>query len=122
MARLSRDDRSTGINALQSHGLRFHFASTQRGIAGRICGSISDQAVSRITWRHASQRLPNPKQRDGTNPASAQMANMQVVVVKCDDAGNIDLVDLDAKIAANTGRVAAIMIYLPRPMASLKQE
>ncbi len=54
-----------------------------------------------------------PSSAHGTNPASAQMANMQVVVVKCDDAGNIDLVDLDAKIAANTGRVAAIMITYP---------
>ncbi len=34
-----------------------------------------------------------PSSAHGTNPASAQMANMQVVVVKCDDAGNIDLVE-----------------------------
>ena len=54
-----------------------------------------------------------PSSAHGTNPASAQMANMQVVVVKCDDAGNVDLADLDAKIAANTGRVAAIMITYP---------
>lgn len=54
-----------------------------------------------------------PSSAHGTNPASAQMANMQVVVVKCDEAGNVDLVDLDAKIAANAGRVAAIMITYP---------
>lgn len=54
-----------------------------------------------------------PSSAHGTNPASAQMANMQVVVVKCDDAGNVDLADLDAKIAAHTGRVAAIMITYP---------
>ena len=54
-----------------------------------------------------------PSSAHGTNPASAQMANMQVVVVKCDDAGNVDLADLDAKIAANAGRVAAIMITYP---------
>ena len=54
-----------------------------------------------------------PSSAHGTNPASAQMANMQVVVVKCDDAGNVDLVDLDAKIAANAGRIAAIMITYP---------
>ncbi len=54
-----------------------------------------------------------PSSAHGTNPASAQMANMQVVVVKCDDAGNVDLVDLDTKIAANIGRVAAIMITYP---------
>lgn len=54
-----------------------------------------------------------PSSAHGTNPASAQLANMKVVVVKCDDAGNIDLTDLDAKIAANEGKVAAIMITYP---------
>jgi glycine dehydrogenase len=54
-----------------------------------------------------------PSSAHGTNPASAQMANMQVVVVKCDEAGNVDLVDLDAKITAHAGRVAAIMITYP---------
>lgn len=54
-----------------------------------------------------------PSSAHGTNPASAQMANMNVVVVKCDDYGNVDLNDLDAKIAAHQGRVAAIMITYP---------
>ncbi len=54
-----------------------------------------------------------PNSAHGTNPASAQMANMQVVVVKCDNAGNVDLGDLDAKIAAHEGRIAAIMITYP---------
>jgi glycine dehydrogenase len=54
-----------------------------------------------------------PSSAHGTNPASAQMANMQVVVVKCDEAGNVDLADLDAKIAAHAGRIAAIMITYP---------
>ena len=54
-----------------------------------------------------------PSSAHGTNPASAQMANMQVVVIKCDEQGNVDLADLDAKIAAYPGRVAAIMITYP---------
>ncbi len=54
-----------------------------------------------------------PSSAHGTNPASAQMANMQVVVVKCDELGNVDLADLDAKIAAYPGRVAAVMITYP---------
>ncbi len=54
-----------------------------------------------------------PSSAHGTNPASAQMANMQVVVIKCDEAGNVDLSDLDAKIAAYPQRVAAIMITYP---------
>ena len=54
-----------------------------------------------------------PSSAHGTNPASAQMANMQVVVVRCDDNGNVDLQDLNAKIDANKGRIAAIMITYP---------
>jgi glycine dehydrogenase len=54
-----------------------------------------------------------PSSAHGTNPASAQMCNMQVVVVKCDENGNVDLTDLDAKIAANQGKIAAIMITYP---------
>ena len=54
-----------------------------------------------------------PSSAHGTNPASAQMANMQVVVVKCDDSGNVDLADLDAKIAVHPGRIAAVMITYP---------
>lgn len=54
-----------------------------------------------------------PSSAHGTNPASAQMANMKVVVVKCDSLGNVDLDDLDAKIAANAGKIAAIMITYP---------
>jgi glycine dehydrogenase len=40
-----------------------------------------------------------PKSAHGTNPATAQMCGMRVVVVDCDDAGNIDLADLAAKAA-----------------------
>ena len=54
-----------------------------------------------------------PSSAHGTNPASAQMANMQVVVVKCDDKGNVDLADLNDKISANPKRIAAIMITYP---------
>ena len=54
-----------------------------------------------------------PSSAHGTNPASAQMANMKVVVVKCDQHGNIDLADLESKIAANEGKIAAIMITYP---------
>ncbi len=54
-----------------------------------------------------------PSSAHGTNPASAQMANMKVVVVKCDTMGNVDLEDLAKQISANRDRVAAIMITYP---------
>ncbi len=54
-----------------------------------------------------------PSSAHGTNPASAQMANMTVVVTKCDDNGNVDLDDLNNKIAEYPNRIAAIMITYP---------
>lgn len=54
-----------------------------------------------------------PSSAHGTNPASAQMANMKVVVVKCDDAGNVDIDDLNEKVQTNEGKIAAIMITYP---------
>ncbi|WP_439033112.1 aminomethyl-transferring glycine dehydrogenase [Gordonia terrae] len=54
-----------------------------------------------------------PSSAHGTNAASAVMAGMRVVVVSCRDNGDVDLDDLREKIAANEGRVAAIMITYP---------
>jgi glycine dehydrogenase len=54
-----------------------------------------------------------PESAHGTNPASAQMAGMQVIVVKCDAAGNVDLDDLRAKCAQHRERLACVMITYP---------
>lgn len=54
-----------------------------------------------------------PSSAHGTNAASAVMAGMRVVVVKCDDGGNIDLDDLHAKIAQHGERLSAIMVTYP---------
>ena len=54
-----------------------------------------------------------PSSAHGTNPASAQMAGMQVVVVGCDDAGNVDLADLDRKAAQHARDLAALMVTYP---------
>jgi glycine dehydrogenase len=54
-----------------------------------------------------------PESAHGTNPASAQMVGMQVVVVKCDAMGNVDMDDLAAKCAQHADRLAAVMITYP---------
>jgi glycine dehydrogenase len=54
-----------------------------------------------------------PSSAHGTNPASAVMAGMHVVVVRCDDSGNIDLEDLKAKAAEHAGVLAALMVTYP---------
>ncbi|MGE0312547.1 MAG: aminomethyl-transferring glycine dehydrogenase [Lautropia sp.] len=54
-----------------------------------------------------------PASAHGTNPASAQMMGMKIVVVACDDDGNIDTADLAAKIAAHRDALAALMVTYP---------
>jgi glycine dehydrogenase len=54
-----------------------------------------------------------PASAHGTNPASAQMAGMQVAVVACDAQGNVDIEDLKAKAAQHSDKLAAIMITYP---------
>lgn len=54
-----------------------------------------------------------PRSAHGTNPASAQMCGLEVVVVNCDDNGNVDLGDLKTKIAQTAERLAALMITYP---------
>ncbi len=54
-----------------------------------------------------------PSSAHGTNAASAIMAGMRVVVVACDDDGNVDLDDVRAKIAEHGDRLAALMVTYP---------
>lgn len=54
-----------------------------------------------------------PSSAHGTNPASAHMAGMRVVVVNCTEAGNIDQADLEAKARLHADRLAALMITYP---------
>jgi len=54
-----------------------------------------------------------PKSAHGTNPATAQMANMQVVVVDCDENGNVDVADLKAKAEQHAANLACLMITYP---------
>jgi glycine dehydrogenase len=54
-----------------------------------------------------------PSSAHGTNPASAQMVGMQVVVTQCDDQGNVDLDDLRAKCEQYSDKLAAVMITYP---------
>ncbi len=83
------------------------------GSQGEYAGLLAIRA-----W-HASrgERQRNvcliPASAHGTNPASAQMAGMHVVVVACDADGNVDLPDLEAKAAQHAQALAAIMVTYP---------
>jgi glycine dehydrogenase len=54
-----------------------------------------------------------PTSAHGTNPASAAMCGMKIVVVACDAQGNVDVTDLEAKAKANAANLAALMITYP---------
>ncbi|MYN04884.1 aminomethyl-transferring glycine dehydrogenase [Pseudoduganella sp. DS3] len=54
-----------------------------------------------------------PSSAHGTNPASAAMVGMQVVVTACDDKGNVDLVDLKAKAEQHSKNLACVMVTYP---------
>ena len=54
-----------------------------------------------------------PSSAHGTNPASAAMAGMKVVVVQCDSQGNVDVLDLQKKAAEHASQLAALMITYP---------
>ncbi|GAA1239581.1 glycine dehydrogenase [Microbacterium phyllosphaerae] len=63
-----------------------------------------------------------PSSAHGTNAASAVLAGMKVVVVACDELGNVDLDDLRAKIAANAGELSALMITYPSTHGVYEQD
>jgi glycine dehydrogenase len=83
------------------------------GSQGEYAGLLAIRRYHQSRGDHARDICLIPQSAHGTNPASASMANMQVVVVQCDENGNIDLADLDAKIAKHRERLAAIMITYP---------
>jgi glycine dehydrogenase len=63
-----------------------------------------------------------PVSAHGTNPASAIMAGMKVVVVACDSGGNIELSDLRAKAEAHRDRLAALMVTYPSTHGVFEEE
>src|SRR5690606_40365332 len=83
------------------------------GSQGELAGLLAIRAYHRDRGEEQRDVCLIPASAHGTNAASAVLAGLRVVVVACDDAGNVDLVDLDRKLASHTGRVAAIMVTYP---------
>ncbi|EDY38309.1 glycine dehydrogenase [Cyanobium sp. PCC 7001] len=83
------------------------------GSQGEYAGLLAIRA-----WHHSRGEQHRdvcliPTSAHGTNPASAVMAGMQVVAVACDEQGNIDLADLEAKAQRHAARLAALMVTYP---------
>jgi glycine dehydrogenase len=83
------------------------------GSQGEFAGLLA------IRGYHASRNEPQrtvcliPSSAHGTNAASAVMAGMTVIVVACDDEGNVDVADLKAKVETNSDKLAALMVTYP---------
>jgi glycine dehydrogenase len=83
------------------------------GSQGEYAGLLAIRAFHRSRGDDQRTVCLIPSSAHGTNAASAVMAGMDVVVVACDDAGNVDLDDVRAKIAEVGDRLAATMITYP---------
>jgi glycine dehydrogenase len=83
------------------------------GSQGEYAGLLMIQAYHRSRGEGHRNVCLIPQSAHGTNPASAQMAGLQVVVVACDEDGNVDIGDLEAKAAQHARNLAAIMVTYP---------
>ncbi len=83
------------------------------GAQGEFAGLLAIRAYHRARGDSHRDVCLIPSSAHGTNPASAHMAGMEVVVVDCDEHGNVDVADLRAKVEAHAGRLAALMVTYP---------
>jgi glycine dehydrogenase len=83
------------------------------GSQGEFAGLLAIRAYHRGRGEHARDVCLIPASAHGTNAASAVMAGMRVVVVRCDDHGNIDMDHLRSTVDAHRSDLAAIMITYP---------
>jgi glycine dehydrogenase len=83
------------------------------GSQGEYAGLLAIRAFHESRGQGHRDICLIPSSAHGTNPASAQMAGMQVVVVACDDNGNVHLPDLQAKCEQHSAKLAAVMITYP---------
>ena len=83
------------------------------GSQGEYAGLLIIQAYHQSRGEAHRNICLIPSSAHGTNPASASMVGMEVVVVACDDNGNVDLADLKAKAEKHSANLAAAMVTYP---------
>jgi glycine dehydrogenase len=93
----------------------YHRVSVQpnAGSQGEFAGLLAIRGWHHANGDHDRDVCLIPTSAHGTNPASAAMCGMRVVPVACDEAGNVDLDDLRAKVAEHRERLAALMVTYP---------
>jgi glycine dehydrogenase len=83
------------------------------GAQGEYAGLLAIRAYHRSRGDSQRDICLIPSSAHGTNPASAQLAGMKIVVVRCNEAGDIDLADLRAKAELHADRLSALMVTYP---------
>lgn len=83
------------------------------GAQGEYAGLMVIRAYHQSRGDHHRNIALIPTSAHGTNPASAVMAGMKVVLVKCDESGNIDVEDLKEKAEAHKDNLASLMVTYP---------
>ncbi len=83
------------------------------GAQGEYAGLMVIRAYHHARGNHHRNVVLIPSSAHGTNPASAAMAGMKIVIVKCDDAGNIDVADLKAKAEQYKEELSCLMVTYP---------
>ena len=93
----------------------YHSVSLQpnAGSQGELAGLLAISAYHRSRGEEHRDVCLIPASAHGTNAASAVMAGMRVIVVATDEGGNIDLADLDVKLAEHVDELAAAMVTYP---------
>jgi glycine dehydrogenase len=83
------------------------------GAQGELAGLLVIMAYHKSRGDHHRNICLIPSSAHGTNPASAVMAGFKVVVVKCDENGNVDVADLKARAVEHKDNLAALMVTYP---------
>lgn len=83
------------------------------GSQGELAGLLAIRAYHQANGQPERDVCLIPSSAHGTNAASAVLAGMRVVVVKCTDEGNVDLEDLQSKVDSHSADLAAIMVTYP---------
>jgi glycine dehydrogenase len=83
------------------------------GSQGEYAGLLAIKAYQESLGQGQRNICLIPSSAHGTNPASAAMATMEVVIVKCDSLGNVDIPDLKEKVAQYRDQISCIMITYP---------
>ncbi|WP_398481338.1 aminomethyl-transferring glycine dehydrogenase [Tardiphaga sp.] len=92
------------------------------GAQGEYAGLLAIRGYHAARGDHQRTICLIPSSAHGTNPASAAMVGMSVVVVACDKDGNVDVADLRAKAAKHAANLAAIMITYPSTHGVFEEE